>query len=269
MKLYAISDLHVGHKANREALLGVAPHPEDWLIVAGDVGETEAHVELAISTFAKRFAKVIWTPGNHELWTFDGEPRGVDKYERLVAICRRFGALTPEDPFARFYGRGGPFTIAPIFTLYDYSFRPDDVPAHRAVAWAEESGVLCTDELFLAPDPYPSRAAWCEARVAYTERRLAEVAGDKLVIAGHFPLTERLVRFEMVPRFSIWCGTRRTEDWHVRFGASVVVYGHLHKRGTDIFEGVRFEEVSFGYPRDWRDEAAARWGMNGFLREIA
>ena len=40
MRLWAISDLHVGHEANRRALLELPPHPGDWLAVVGDVGET-------------------------------------------------------------------------------------------------------------------------------------------------------------------------------------------------------------------------------------
>jgi hypothetical protein len=54
-----------------------------------------------------------------------------------------------------------------------------------------------------------------------------------------------------MPRFSIWCGTRRTEDWHLRFNAAVVASGHLHIRSTSYRDGVRFEEVSLGYPRQW------------------
>ena len=31
-----------------------------------------------------------------------------------------------------------------------------------------------------------------------------------------------------------------------------MVYGHLHIPRTTWHEGVRFEEVSVGYPREWR-----------------
>jgi hypothetical protein len=37
-----------------------------------------------------------------------------------------------------------------------------------------------------------------------------------------------------------------------RFGARVVVSGHLHVRRMVFRDGVRFEEVSFGYPRERR-----------------
>ena len=59
MKLLAISDLHLGHEANRLALAGVSDHPDDWLIVAGDVGETFAHMELGWQTLVPRFSKVF------------------------------------------------------------------------------------------------------------------------------------------------------------------------------------------------------------------
>jgi len=62
----------------------------------------------------------------------------------------------------------------------------------------------------------------------------------------------------------VWCGTRRTEDWHGRFAARVVVSGHLHIRTTRFRDGTRFEEVSLGYPRQWQQ----RRGVHAYLREI-
>jgi len=67
-----------------------------------------------------------------------------------------------------------------------------------------------------------------------------------------------------VPRFSIWCGTTRTEDWAQRFRARAVVNGHLHLRTTLYRHGVRYDEVSLGYPRDWHVDRGIEW----YLREI-
>ena len=177
MKLFAISDLHLSYPANRAALAALPPQPDDWLILAGDIGERAADLEFALATLAPRFARLIWTPGNHDLWSMPSDPsglRGVAHYQRLVAICRRYGVLTPEDPYVRWPGPGPACLLAPIFTLYDYSFRPPEVAAERAVEWAIEAGVLCTDEALLHPDPYASRAEWCAARCAATEPRLAQ-----------------------------------------------------------------------------------------------
>ncbi|HDQ71984.1 MAG TPA: metallophosphoesterase [Chloroflexi bacterium] len=168
MKLYAISDLHLSDAVNRRALEGVAEHPDDWIVLAGDTGEKEAHLDWALSILTHRFRQVVWVPGNHDLWTLPSDReglRGEAKYRRLVTICLR----------------------------------------------------------------------------------------------------QDLVQLPRIPRFSIWCGTRQTERWHVRFSASVLVYGHLHVRGTRFRDGVRFEEVSLGLsPWNWSQED----GIRPYLREI-
>jgi hypothetical protein len=268
MKLWAISDLHVHFPPNRAALARLRPHPEDWLALGGDIGETEDHLRATLDALVPKFAKLLWVPGNHELWTRPRREgvRGVRKYERLVAICREYGVLTPEDPYPRWPGAGA-FRIAPLFVLYDYSFRPSSVPPGGAVAWAAEAGLQCMDEVLLEPEPYASIPDWCEARVRYTEARLAAAcAADdaRLVIVNHFPLRAQDVHLERIPRFSIWCGTRATADWHRRFRAHVVVTGHLHVRGTSYADGCRFEEVSLGYPRQWSEER----GIEAYMRQI-
>jgi hypothetical protein len=58
-------------------------------------------------------------------------------------------------------------------------------------------------------------------------------------------------------------GAELTADWHTRFGASVAVYGHLHFQRTTNYDDVRFEEVSIGYPREWR-----RFGLRTDLARL-
>lgn len=271
MKLYAISDLHLTSRINRQALEALPSFKEDWLILAGDIGETIELHRYALSLLTRRFAQIIWVPGNHDLWTLPSAPlaegyeRGEAKYQKLVALCREYGVLTPEDPYVIWHGENTLAMLVPLFLLYDYSFRPDDVPQEQALAWAEETNVICTDEVLLHPDPYPSRAEWCKARCVLTEKRLQEEISDiPVVFINHFPMRQALVRLKKIPRFSLWCGTRQTEDWHTRFPTSVVVYGHVHMRATDYQDGVRFEEVSLGYPQQWQSVR----GIQAYLREI-
>jgi 3',5'-cyclic AMP phosphodiesterase CpdA len=256
--LFAISDLHIAYAENREIVEGIRPaHDGDWLIVAGDVGEIFADVEWALGLLAGRFAKVIWAPGNHELWTPREDPiqlRGEARYRSLVEVCRKLGVVTPEDEYPVWTGRGGPVAVAPLFLLYDYSFRmPGMATKEASLAHAYEVGVVCTDEILLHPDPYPSREAWCRARLAETERRLADVdPALRTVLVNHFPLVREPTRILHYPEFAQWCGTDQTADWHLRYRAAVAVYGHLHIPRTTWYDGVRFEEVSVGYPREWR-----------------
>ncbi|RKZ82838.1 MAG: metallophosphoesterase [Candidatus Parabeggiatoa sp. nov. 1] len=268
MKLYAISDLHLDHKINYEALEMLPAFPEDWLILAGDICSHANQLRLALAKLTQCFAQLLWVPGNHELWTGVAgiKERGEEKYQQMVSVCRDFGVLTPEDPYPLWQGEGGNHYLVPLFLLYDYSFRPNNISLENAVAWASDSGVVCTDEYYLNPNPYPSRQAWCQARCEYSETRLLELSKNvPLVLINHYPLREDLVRFFTIPQcFSIWCGTRRTENWHLRFGAKVVVSGHLHIRATKYRDGVRFEEVSLGYPKNWNQDH----GIQKYLRQI-
>ncbi|WP_392876101.1 metallophosphoesterase family protein [Streptomyces sp. LN499] len=173
--LLAVSDLHVAYADNRDIVSSLRPGTDaDWLIVAGDVGEKVADVERAMTLLSERFARVVWVPGNHELWTHPSDPvrlRGEARYLHLVDLCRSLGVLTPEDPYPVWEDADGPVTLAPLFLLYDYTFR--------------------------APGA-------------------------------------------------------TTRDWHRRFRAAAVIYGHLHIPRVTHHDGVRFEEVSIGYPREWR-----------------
>lgn len=255
-RLLAISDLHVAHGRNRDLVMDLRPaSPDDWLIVAGDVAERIDDLAWALGLLRDRFARVVWTPGNHELWTTraDGDAlRGEVRYKQLIAVARDLGVDTPEDPYPVWEGEGGPVTVAPLFLLYDYSFRPEGTTKAEALDAAWESGVVCTDEALLHPDPHPGPDAWCRARVELTERRLAAFdPGHRLVLVNHFPLIQEPTRVLRHQQFALWCGTQRTVDWHTRFNVAAVVYGHLHIRRTTWHDGVPFMEVSVGYPREW------------------
>ncbi len=269
MKLYAISDLHVGHPDNRSALGEIPAQPDDWLILGGDICETVEDLEFVISVLDQKFARLVWVPGNHELWTIPRREtlRGEDKYQCLVETCRKYGVLTPEDPYVVWPGAGGPHLIAPLFLLYDYSFGPDALAPSEAVEWARQSGIQCVDEYLLHPDPHATREAWCEQRCRVTKQRLDEamsVHGLPTVLINHFPLRRELAVLPRVPRFVVWCGTRRTQDWHTRYRASVVIYGHLHIRQCQWIDGVRFEEVSLGYSGQWARER----GVEAYIRQV-
>ena len=177
-KLLAVSDLHVSYPQNRQWVEDLPPgSPGDWLLVVGDVAEKVADIEWTLRTLAGRFGTVVWVPGNHDLWSHPSDPvklRGEERYQHLVARCRELGVITPEDPYPVWPGAGGPAVIVPLFLLYDYSFRPDGASTKaEGLALAYQAGVVGTDERMLHPDPYPSREAWCQARIDATTPRLA------------------------------------------------------------------------------------------------
>ncbi len=270
MKLWAISDLHAGHADNRQVIADLPAHPSDWLALVGDLGETAEELAFVLDTLRPRFAKLLWVPGNHELWTYPkGSPLGgVAKYQHMVEVCRARDTLTPEDPYPVFdtgadspasASAAGPcagrYLIAPLFLLYDYSLAPDGLGVEAALDWAYEEGLYCADEFMLSPAPYASRQEWCQARCELSAARLTAAQREHdlpTVLINHFPLVPAHAELPLIPRFTIWCGTRQTADWHRRFRAAAVVYGHLHIPKLRLLDGTRFHEVSLGYPRQWR-----------------
>lgn len=270
MELYALSDLHVGFAVNREALADIAPRPDDWLILGGDLGETGDHLRFVFESLAPKFRKLVWVPGNHELWTTREAGAllgGEAKYAHLVDLCRAHDVLTPEDPYPVWTGAGGPHRLVPMFLLYDHSMRPAAVAEADVLRWAADAGIVSADEFRIDPAPHASTPAWSAARVAATAARLDEAcAVDDLptILINHWPLREELIHLPRIPRYTPWCGTRATRDWHRRYRASVVVTGHLHTRRTDWIDGVRFEEVSLGYPRHWHQDL----GVDSHLRAV-
>ncbi|WP_257161748.1 metallophosphoesterase family protein [Corynebacterium cystitidis] len=248
--LWAVSDLHVTFEQNQAVVDKLAPtHPEDWLIVAGDVAEKIPDVVRAMKPLAQRFATVIWVPGNHELFNRRTDRiNGKARYRALVGELRALGVVTPEDPFPVFGG----VTVCPLFTLYDYSFRPLGLSAQQAIARAE---VVLDDEIAIAP--YVDVQQWCAERVEYSRERLDRVRGET-VLVNHWPLVVEPTRRLRVPDIALWCGTEATRDWAVKYHARVVVHGHLHIPVETVVDGVPHIEVSLGYPFEKHPPAATR-----------
>ena len=245
--LWAVSDLHAAVKANQPRLEEIQPNdPSDWLIVAGDVAERTELVVQVMQQLVDRFHTVIWVPGNHELFS-RGMDRytGRDKYDQLVSRLRAIGVITPEDPYPVFGG----VTIAPLFTLYDYSFRAPMMSVEEALASARAREIVLTDEVAIAP--FVDIRAWCWDRLTYTTRRLSRVEGETILV-NHWPLIQEPTDKMLWREIALWCGTRHTRGWAKRYNARAVIYGHLHMPGVETYDGVDHIEVSLGYPDEWR-----------------
>jgi 3',5'-cyclic AMP phosphodiesterase CpdA len=191
-RLWAVSDIHVSHNKNKPLIDRIQPAtPHDWLIVAGDVAEKSDDIRSTLAALSRRFEKVIWVPGNHELWTTVRDPVqmfGAARYDYLVAMCRELGVVTPEDEFPVWpHDESGPITLVPMFLLYDYSFLPDGATNKaEGLKIAYDANVVCSDEFLLKPDPYLTRDAWCHTRVKYTRNRLEQLApGTPVVLINH------------------------------------------------------------------------------------
>ena len=259
--LFAISDLHIG----------VRREPADRRAAAADRGRRLAD-RRGRRRGAVRRHRVGADPAAGTLRPGGlgaRQPRAVDASAGPGAGCAASNAtsalvgdvpparrVTPEDHYPVWTGAGGPVTVAPLFVAVRLL-----VPRRRATNSKEESlerayqaGVVCTDEMLLHPDPYPSREAWC-AGAGAADRTPA----GRLRPGRADPCWSTTTRWSASPPTS--CTTPSSPSGAAPSGRPTgtcgsgpraVVYGHLHIPRTTWYDGVRFEEVSLGYPREWR-----------------
>ncbi len=250
--LLAVSDLHVAHQGNADIVSRLRPaHPGDWLLVAGDVAEESRVVLDVLAELRQRFARVIWVPGNHELWTHPldrDDRRGLERYEHLV---RHRDVLTPEVPYPTWQGTEQQFAVVPCLLLYDFTFRGGAASAEDALALAREVGHVFVAAYLLHRDPYPSVADWSRERVRLTEERLSRLPADRpITLPNHYLVLQRHARVIGVRTPTPLALDRGDRAMARPVPDQSLVYGHLHIP-TSASEGdVAFEEVSCGYPRE-------------------
>ncbi|RNE49378.1 metallophosphoesterase family protein [Corynebacterium alimapuense] len=256
--LWVVSDLHVTWSANRKRVERLHPaDPGDWLIVAGDVAEDIDVVVDTLATLRRRFSRVIFTPGNHELFAKRHDRfRGRERYRVLVELLRAVGVDTPEDPYPVFGG----VTIAPLFTLYDYSFRDPGHTATQAMNAARTARAMLDDTLYI--EPFVDVATWCQERVAYSRKRLEQIDGPTLLV-NHWPLVVEPTHALRQPELALWCGATSTRDFATRYQAVAVIHGHLHMPRELIVEGIPHVDVSLGYPFEQRYQHPRAWPLPG------
>jgi len=94
MRVFAISDLHVDYAANASwvASLPTSQYLDDILIVAGDVSNSLQQLEWALKTIAARFKKVLFVPGNHDLWVInDDRVTSLAKFTQVCTVVEKVG----------------------------------------------------------------------------------------------------------------------------------------------------------------------------------
>lgn len=123
-RVFALSDIHVDYDVNVQWLrnLSSLDYRDDILILAGDVTHKLPELAATFNGLATRFNKVLFVPGNHELWVLGEAPArtSLQKFADVVAVAAENGVSM--QPYWR-----DQVLIAPLLGWYDYSFgQPSD-----------------------------------------------------------------------------------------------------------------------------------------------
>lgn len=240
MKVFAISDIHVDYQASRQWLLGLSSldYRKDTLILAGDLTDDLLLLEQCLRSLSTKFNKVLFVPGNHELWVVrDRIKTSFHKFDKVLKISADCGVSTE-------VYRQGRLTIVPLFGWYDFSF-----------------GAPC-DKL---------KSAWSDFRTCawppgYTETDITGYFISKNTSSLHTS-NEVLISFShFVPRIDLMPSFIHPSQRYlypvlgsVLLGEQVSalkprihVYGHSHVNRQVEIGGVYYINNAFGYPSETR-----------------
>lgn len=239
MRIFALSDIHVDYDGNAKWVenLSAVEYLDDVLILAGDVTDKPPLFEWCLGAFAKRFRKVVFVPGNHDLWVIrDGrEKNSLQKFAEVCAMVESCGAT-----MQTYRERG--VAIHPLLGWYDYSFGEpsDELKAmwmdFRACRWPD---ALNANEVSLHFDAL---------------NRASSSAHDETVITcSHF-----LPRIDAMPWYISGAnrllypvlGSTRLETRLRTLNPSIHVYGHSHVNRNVRIDGVTYINNAFGYPSE-------------------
>lgn len=238
MRVFAISDLHLDYAVNADWLSGLscADYRDDVLIVAGDVADMPHLLEWCFRELSRRFARVLYVPGNHDLWVMrDRTGDSVEKYRWIRQLASDTGVLM--EPW-----RCGRLRIVPLLGWYDYSFgAPDPVLRER---WMDYHACV-----------WPS--AWQTEDIAgyFTDENAPVATGDDDIVISfsHF-----LPRIDLMPAYIPPAsrllypvlGSAALEQQLRRLRPAIHVYGHSHVNRHVRMDGVLYVNNAFGYPSE-------------------
>jgi predicted phosphodiesterase len=239
MRIFALSDIHIDYEANARwiADLSTVEYQDDVLILAGDVSDTRKLLEWCLGTLAKRFAKVLFVPGNHELWVVrdDRGKNSMQKFDEVCAVVESSGASMQ-------VFRAPGVSIIPLLGWYDYSFgEPSDELRsiwmdYRACRW---------------PDGHTEKSV--AAHFAALNDKHARPADGKVITYSHF-----LPRIDVMPSaipaagrllYPI-LGSTQLDVQLRKLNADIHVYGHSHVNRHVTIDGVTYINKAFGYPSE-------------------
>jgi predicted phosphodiesterase len=240
MRIFALSDIHVDYEVNANwiADMSTVDYRDDVLILAGDVTDSLRLLDWCLSTLVARFKKVLFVPGNHDLWVVrDARAKdSLQKFTEVKTVVESNGASMR--PFRE---RG--VSIVPLLGWYDYSF-------------GEPSEELKSIWMDYHACRWPNGFGVQEIAAHFTTLNAdapSSVPGDKVITFSHF-----LPRIDLMPksvpadkqRLYPVLGSALLEGQLRRFTPSIHVYGHSHLNRKVTIDGVCYINNAFGYPQE-------------------
>jgi hypothetical protein len=207
------------------------------LLLAGDLTDDISLLQRCLSTLSARFRKVLFVPGNHDLWVLR-DPHTKDSLEKFNQVSQAAESCGASmSPF-----KDGAITVVPLLGWYDYSFgSPSD---EFKSMWMD---------FYACRWPSGFGVRQIAAHFAAINDRHAVAVDATVITFSHF-----LPRIDVMPAF---IPTSKRQLYPI-LGSTIIerqlralksclhVYGHSHVNRRVTLEGVSYINNAFGYPQE-------------------
>lgn len=243
MRIFAISDIHVDYEVNARWLadLSTSEYRDDVLILAGDVSDSLVRLEWTLNTLAARFLRVMYVPGNHDLWVIrDSKYRtSLDKFAQVCAIAEQSGVSMQPQAIDG-------VMIVPLQGWYDYSFGSPSAELlerwmdYHACRWPDHFEMRDVASHFQALNRLPS---WHDGPLISFSHFLPRID----VMPNYIPSAKRFLYPVL--------GSASLEEQIRVLKSRIHVYGHSHVNRYIDIDNVTYINNAFGYPEETRISA--------------
>lgn len=264
-RVRCISDVHVDEAENRRWIENLPEHPEDVLLVAGDLTDNLALAREALRALRGKYREVFCVPGNHDLWISRKEESGITdslkKLHAFLAMCADEDVCTqPRQVGADEDGAGG-IWIVPLLSWHHQSFDTEpDITCWEGIPTADQ----CMSDYRRCKWPSPLRQDDDSVARQLDEMNdraapLPESAGSErspIISFSHFVPRVDLnpeKRFLFMPCLNKAVGSRFLGERVERLGSAMHVFGHTHFGWDATHDGTRYVQAALGYPNEWRE----------------
>lgn len=233
-----MSDLHTDFKENLLLLNRLSPfsYRNDVLIVAGDVADRLPVIAETLMMLRPKFRRVIYTPGNHELWVRTDGCNSVEKLYKVLDLCDRIGVHTRPSKVEGVW-------LVPLFSWYSPAAGDgEDCDEEELKGWADFYFCSWPEGLTELPAFF----------LKMNERHLVPYDAPVISLSHFLPRRDLLppvehLRFKCLPKVA---GCPGLDEQIRSLGSRVHVYGHSHIMCDRVIDGVRYVHNALGYPQD-------------------
>ncbi|MBB3610659.1 metallophosphoesterase [Rhizobium sp. BK602] len=242
MRVFAVSDIHLDYEENRHWLLNLSDvdYRSDILILAGDISNETRLIEWCFISLQRKFLKVCFVPGNHDLWV--SRNQGMTSFDKF----RSLGQLAKEHQICTEAYHDGPLSIVPLLGWYDYSFGLPNEQLLRS--WVDFRACLWPDKMSVAD---------ITAHFLRLNQPVLSVQNDVVISFSHFVPRIDLMPEQIPMRYRyvypvLGSAALDRQIRQLQADRHLHVYGHSHVNRDVVIDSIEYTNNAFGYPSEQR-----------------